>query len=133
MSPSLRALGMQALLAAAVVAHAAPGADKKRREPVDVPPVVVDGVRYEAPRLGTPFGFDQDGGFVTARRADSGALVWTRRVYEMPHDPSMEDDKQDVFIKQLALTADGQRLLVVNERGQRFEIGLDGGGLRTGR
>ena len=115
----------------AVAAHAAPGADKKRREPVDVPPVVAGGLKFEAPRLGTPFGYDQDGGIVTARRADSGVLLWTRRIYEVAIDPAMESDKQDVFIQRMVLSADGRRLVIVNERGRTFELGLDGGGLRA--
>ncbi len=120
-----RACAALALLAA-VGAHAGNGADKKRREPVDVPPLVVGELQYEAPRMGAPFGFAQDGGVVVARRADSGELVWTRRVYVSPRDPHIEGDKQDVFIKALTLTTDGRRLAIVNERGQRFELGLDG-------
>jgi len=56
-------------------------ADKKRREPADVEPVRHGGLRYEAPLLGRPFGFGQDGGFVTARDDATGDLVWTQRVY----------------------------------------------------
>ena len=102
-------------------------ADKKRRDPAEVEPVQHAGLRYEVPRLGTPFGYAQDGGIVVARRADTGALVWTRRVYPVAHDPSMEGDKQDVFIKSLTLATDGKLLVIVNERGQRFEMRLDGG------
>ena len=57
--------------------------------------------------------------------------MWTRRIYTTPHDPHLEGDKQDVFIKTLALTADGKHLAIVNERGQHFELGLDGGGLQA--
>ncbi len=103
-------------------------ADKKRRDLVDVPPLVVGDLTYEAPRLGTPFGYAQDGGFVVARRTDSGELVWTRRLYTTIRDPHMESDKQDVFIESLTRSADGLRLEVVDERGRRYEIGLDGGG-----
>ena len=114
-------------LAFAAGVQADGGIDKKRREPVDVAPLIAAGMRYEAPRLGTPFGYAQDGGIVVARRADTGALVWTRRVYPVAHDPSMEGDKQDVFIKSLTLATDGKHLVIVNERGQRFEMRLDGG------
>jgi hypothetical protein len=118
-------------LAVALAAGAQAGndIDKKRREPVDVPPVVAGGLRYEAPRAGTPFGYAQDGGIVVARLADTGVLVWTRRVYPAASDPRMEGDKQDVFIKSLTLSSDGKRLVIVNERGQRFEMSLDGGGV----
>ena len=120
-------------LLAALAAHAAVAgeADKKRREPADVPPLVVGALRYEAPQMGHPFGFAQDGGVVVARRADTGDLVWARRVYATAPDPHMEDDKQDVFIKALTLSADGRHLAIVNERGQRFEMGLDGCGVRA--
>jgi hypothetical protein len=43
----------------------------------------------------------------------------------------MEGDKQDVFIKSLVLVGDGRHLAIVDERGQHFEIGLDGCGPRA--
>ena len=99
-------------------------ADKKRREPADVEPVRHGGLRYEAPVLGRPFGFGQDGGFVTARDDATGDLVWTQRVYVVDYGDDIEDDKQDVFIKALALTDDRCGLLVVDERGERYRLGL---------
>lgn len=81
--------------------------------------------------MGRPFGFAQDGGLVLARRADTGDLVWARRLYTTTPDPHMEGDKQDVSIKSPTLTADGAHLAIVNERGQRFEMGLDGCGVRA--
>lgn len=129
-SISRMAAGVVAL-AVVTIAQAADGIDKKRREPVDVPPLVAGGLKYEDPRLGSPFGYAQDGGVVVARLADSGELVWTRLVYRVAHDPGIEGDKQDVFIKGLTLTEDGKRLVVVNERGQRFDMNLDGSGLRA--
>lgn len=105
--------------------------DQKRCEPTDVQSVRHGGLRYEAPRLGAPLGYAQDGGIVVARLADSGELVWTRLVYRVARDPGIEGDKQDVFIKNLTLSADGKRLVIVNERGQRFDLNLDGSGLRA--
>ncbi len=98
--------------------------DKKRREPVDVEPIRHGGLRYEAPRLGHPYGFEQDGGFVTARDEASGALAWSQRIYLVEYGEDIEQDKQEVFIKALTLSDDGQALLVVNERGGRFRVGL---------
>jgi len=99
-------------------------ADKKRREPANVEPGRHGGLRYEAPLLGRPFGFGQDGGFVTARDDATGDLVWTQRVYLVDYRADIEDDKQDVFIKALSLTDDGCALLVVDERGERYRLGL---------
>jgi hypothetical protein len=121
-----------ALLAALAAQVACAGdADKKRRAPVDVPPLVVGKLKYEAPLMGRPFGYAQDGGIIVARRVDTGDLVWTCSVYTTPHDPHMEGDKQDVFIKSLVLAGDGRHLAIVDERGQHFEIGLDGCGPRA--
>jgi len=133
MRPFVRAsqLAVITVLLLSTAVHAGAGEDKKRRDPVDVPALVAGGLKYEAPRLGTPFGYAQDGGIVTARRADSGELVWTRRVYTTSRDPHMESDKQDVFINSLTLSADGRHLDIANERGQRFEIRLDGSGVRA--
>ena len=133
MRPFVRAsrLAVITFLLLSAVFHAGAGEDKKRRDPVEVPALVAGGVKYEAPRLGTPFGYAQDGGIVTARRADSGELVWTRRVYTTARDPHMEGDKQDVFINSLTLSADGRHVAIANERGQRFEMRLDGSGVRT--
>ena len=79
-------------------------AGKNRREPVDVERVMHGGFRYEAPRLGQPFGYEQDSGFVTARDAATGALAGSQRVYVVDYSEDMEEDKQDVFIRALALT-----------------------------
>jgi hypothetical protein len=98
--------------------------DKKRREPADVQPVHHDGLRYEAPRLGTPFGFGQDGGIVTAHDAATGSLVWSQRIYVVDCGGDIEDDKQDVFVKALTLSDDGRALLLVDERGERYRVGL---------
>jgi hypothetical protein len=122
-------LSMAAL--ALVLALASRSGDAKRRPPHDVPPVVVGEIRYEVPRMGSPLGDARHGGIVVARRADSGDLVWTRRVYTVTRDPHKEGDVQDVFIKALTLTPDSRHLLVVNERGERFELDLDGSGVRV--
>ena len=122
---ALRRLGT-AVLAIALAAAAQSGA-AKRLPPADVPPVVVGEIRYEVPRMGTPLGSAKDGGTVVARRVDTGALVWTRRVYIVARDPRKEGDVQDVFIKELTLAPDGRHLRVLDERGRRFELDLDGG------
>jgi hypothetical protein len=127
-SRCLRAIAVVLLAALATRAACAADADKKRRAPAEVPPLVVGKLKYEAPPMGRPFGYAQDGGIVAARRADTGELVWTCSVYTTSYDARMESDKQDVFIKSLVLAGDGQHLLIVNERGQHFEIGLDGCG-----
>lgn len=98
--------------------------DKKRREPDDAPAAEAGGLRFEAPLAGVPFGYSQDGGIVTARDAVTGQLVWTQRVYAVTYGGDIEDDKQDVFITGLELSADGRALMVENEHGERFCVSL---------
>lgn len=61
------------------LAVSAPAGEAKGRPPADVPRVVVGAIRYEVPRMGTPFGDVKDGSIQVARRADYRALLWTRR------------------------------------------------------
>ena len=129
---SLAPLGRMAVAWLAIaLAIAAPACEAKRGGPAPVPPVVVGDMRYEVPRMGTPFGSPAECGTVVARRAGSGEVVWTRRVYTVVRDPHLEGDVQDVFIKTLTLAPDGRHLDVLNERGQRFELDLDGKAVRA--
>ena len=56
----------------------------------------------------------------------SGRSLWLVKVYEVVYDPGIEDDKREVYIRSLRLDAARGRLLVDNERGERFAVVLDG-------
>lgn len=99
-------------------------AEKKRRDPEPVEPVVLNGIRYEAPILGGEVDEHQDGGIVAAIDEKTGRLLWTAVIYPQEHDPDMEDDKQDVFIRSMAPDAKGKRLKIVNELGKAFWLDL---------
>lgn len=98
--------------------------EKKRREPEVVPPIELRGIRYEAVRQGTPYGYKQDGGIIIARDAATGLLKWTQKIYHVDTDHSIEGDKQDVFISAMVLSTRGNSLLITNERGAQFELKL---------
>ena len=93
----------------------------KRAAPVEVPPVLAGGVRYEAPHVLNPC--KQNGGCVVAYDNATNALLWSVKVYCTRYDSNLEQDVQDVFITSLAL--EGGRLLVGNEKGQHFSIATD--------
>ena len=95
-------------------------AQGKRSPPVDVPPVITEGVRYEVPHFNNPCG--QNGGCVVAYDDASSALLWSAKVYCTHYDAQVETDVQDVFITSLAL--DNGKLNVSNERGLHFTIDL---------
>ena len=95
-------------------------AQGKRSPPVEVPPVISEGVRYEAPHFNNPCG--QNGGCVVAYDDASGALLWWAEVYCTQYDTQLETDVQDVFITSLAI--DNGNLNVTNEKGLHFAIDL---------
>ena len=106
-------------LAAGITFSANP-AIAKRAAPADVPPVVYDGARYEAPHFSNPCG--QNGGCVVAYDDATGAQLWALRVYCTQYDPNLETDVQDVFITSLAV--ENGQLNVTNEKGLHFAIDL---------
>lgn len=127
MPSTRRGVGLLSLaVAAGLLALAADtlANDKKRQAPAMVPHIEHNGVRYEAVQSGPLLGYQQDGGIVAARDAVSGALQWSRRVYPVHYDPSIESDKQEVFISAMTLSGDGASILILNEEGQRFELSL---------
>jgi hypothetical protein len=121
-----------AALAAALIACAAScGASAKektmssklepvasRAPPQRVPTVLVDGVRY-APVAGDIDRDGQIGGILGAFDASNREL-WRLRVYENVRIPGLEGDVQDVYFR--SMRAEGRRLLIDNELGERFEV-----------
>jgi hypothetical protein len=104
-------------------AQAAPVA-KKRAAPEPVDPVVIGGLRFEAPADGKAKGLGQNGGIVVAHDAASGAELWTVKVYPFAYAANLEADKQDVFITDMKPSPDARSLLVTDERGRRWRVDL---------
>ena len=96
----------------------------KRRAPAVVKPVVVEGVRYEAPLRARIDGPAQHGGVVFALDDKTGAMVWTVQLYKTAHDGMEETDVQDVYVTQLALDASGHALLATDERRRVWSVDL---------
>jgi hypothetical protein len=86
----------------------------KRSAPKSVEAVTISGVTYSAP--GWPVGV------VIATDASSSRELWRQRIYAIRHDPTLEQDVQDVFIT--SLKRRGHVLLITNERGERFALDL---------
>lgn len=104
-------------------AAAAPVA-KKRAGPEPVAPVMLGTIRFEAPVDGKARGQGQNGGFVVAHDAATGAELWSARLYTTVYAGNMEADKQDVFIVEMKASPDGRALLVTDERGWRWRVDL---------
>jgi hypothetical protein len=98
----------------------------KRSAPPKVAPVEHRGIRYAVVRGAKGRGLPQNGGYIEATEIASGRSLWLVKVYEVLYDPDMEDDKREVYISRLRLDAARGRLLVENERDERFAVALDG-------
>ncbi len=103
---------------------AAPAADRERGN-VPVPtPVTHEGVRYQAVLWGRARGLPQNGGYVAAVDERTGAELWLAKIYDRRPDNGMEEDRLDVFITRLELSADARSLLVTNELGAVYRLDL---------
>jgi hypothetical protein len=103
---------------AAIVALNSRPASAKRAVPADVPPLVFQGIRYEAPHFSNPCG--QNGGCLVAYDHMTGVQLWAVKVYCTRYDSGLETDVQDVFITSLALGDNS--ILVTNERNHHFSV-----------
>ena len=117
----VRAVPTLLAVLAATIAFAVSPAFAKRPAPQEVPAVVHEGRRYEAPHFNNPCG--QNGGCVVARDDATGTQLWTSKVYCTHYDSQLETDVQDVFITSLAI--EGGRLDVTNEKNLHFAIDLE--------
>lgn len=95
-----------------------PQPSASRAPPPRVAPVFIAGVRY-AQVAGDPDTDGQVGGILAAYDASNREL-WRLKVYVNPRRPDLEGDVQDVWFR--SLLAQGDRLLIENERGERFEV-----------
>lgn len=89
-----------------------------RARPPHVPPVFIAGMRYAQ----VPGHVETDGaasGILAACDA-SNREVWRLKVYEHPRRPELEGNVQDVWFR--SLRVEGGKLLIENERGERFEV-----------
>lgn len=89
-----------------------------RAPPPRVAPVFIAGMRY-AQVAGDLETDGQVGGILAACDA-SHREVWRLKVYPNARRPELEGDVQDVWFR--SLRAEGGKLLIENERGERFEV-----------
>ena len=89
----------------------------KRIAPVNVVPVVYQGIRYLAP--------NDDGrrGYIEAWNVGTNKKLWELTIFTNVIDPNLEEDVQWVFI--MALTIQDGRLMVTSERGKTYHVDVN--------
>src|SRR6478752_9286459 len=89
----------------------------KRLSPVEVDPVIHEGIRYVAP--------NDDGrrGYIEAWNVGTNKKLWELTIFTNGIDPNLEEDVQWVFINALNIR-DG-RLMVTSERGKTYAVDVN--------
>jgi hypothetical protein len=119
-----RRCALAAALACMLASAAAQQLSKERSDAPEPVTLLHQGVRYEAVHWGQGRGLGQNGGYVQAVDPATGSVLWLHRIYAIAYDPAKEQDKQDRFITQLAISERGEALLVGDERGGRYLLDL---------
>ena len=86
-----------------------------------VPPIVVDGVRYEPTSQTTIPDSDHAPGVLGAYNAETGAKLWAVKVADQVIDERLETDVQEDYIAILVATPEG-KLHVTTETGLKYEV-----------
>jgi outer membrane protein assembly factor BamB len=97
----------------------------RRMAPKKVAPLSVNGVRYEVTLRGRSRGFTQPGGVIVAIDEKTGKEIWILQAYTVTYERDEEQDVQNVFITEIALSGNGKALLITNERGERYSVNLE--------
>jgi hypothetical protein len=98
------------------------GAAAKRKAPAELPPLILDNIKYVVPHWGGETGRGQSGGYIEARDAKTDTLLWVLKIYTIKYKPKLERDVQDIFITKMELY--NNKLLIWNERNDKFTVDL---------
>jgi hypothetical protein len=93
----------------------------KRVAPPKVKPVTIGRVRFEALHWGRDRGLGQNGGYLAAFDARTGAELWLLQVYKIDYREDLEEDVQDIFIESLKAGSRGT-LKIIDERERRYVV-----------
>ncbi len=91
----------------------------------EVPPVEHQGIRYSQVMSGRARGLDQATGYLLATNMESGEDLWTLKVYEVPTDPDLEQDVQEIYFQSMKLEPETNSLLIEREFGGKFRVDLE--------
>jgi hypothetical protein len=94
----------------------------KRVGPPEVEPVRIGERLYRVVPWGRERGWKHNGGYIAAYDTSGKRELWTLEVYDVPYDPKLEEDVQDVFIKKMAAGPGPDQLTVVDERDRAYRV-----------
>jgi PQQ enzyme-like repeat protein len=97
----------------------------KRVGPPKVEPVTMGSARYEVIHWGRKRGLGQNGGYIAAVNAKSGAELWTLKVYDIKYEDKLETDVQDIFIQTMTKSKTKNALDITDEKGRKYKVDVE--------
>jgi hypothetical protein len=97
----------------------------KRVGPPKVEPVALGTTRYEVIHWGRKRGLSQNGGYIAALNAKSGAELWILKVYDIQYEEKLETDVQDIFIKTMTKSKTKNALDITDEKGRKYKVDVE--------
>lgn len=94
----------------------------KRVAPLDVEPVIYNGLKYSAPHWGMENDATQNGGYILISNIKTESEVWRGQIYKTKDFNNIETDVEDVFITSLVLNKNEETLLIKTENGDVFKF-----------
>lgn len=95
-----------------------------RPPPPQVPPVELDGVRFEQASSGIPIDADDVSGWMRATDVSTSQQVWLAQIYRRPpggEDPFLPSGGRPTLYMRSIVVRDG-RLVVTDTLGRSFEV-----------
>ncbi len=89
----------------------------------EVAPVEHDGVRYQQDRTDERQG-DQNGGYLVAIDAKTGARLWRLKVYDVPDHRAAGVSGGGIYFRSIRVTPGGKTLEIENEFGGRYRVDI---------
>jgi hypothetical protein len=94
-----------------------------RPAPPQVEPITNNGVRYEQDMQSSRYGGTQQGGYLVAVDASTGARLWMLKVYEIP-DQAGAPLKPARYFRSMRLSGAGDQLEIESEAGGKYVVDL---------
>ncbi len=90
-----------------------------------LPPLELNGIRYEEMRAEQHDDLERRSGYMRARDITKGSVLWEVKVYDVDREEHpLVEMTQDVFFIRFKFMSDKKRILVENEHHQRYLINI---------
>lgn len=91
-----------------------------RKAPADVPPLEINGIRYEQVMSASLYDLEDNARYLRASRIEDGETLWVKPVFKIKYDTTKERGVQSVYFEVMVHQDD--RIVIRNERGVHYSV-----------